>query len=150
MHAYASEDPVFRAMNARGQHETDGELGDFCVQCHAPLATQLGLTKDGLDLDDVPKHLQGVTCYFCHQITEIQGTHNNPLRLAFDTVMRGGYSDPVPNSAHGSMYSDLLDRRALRSSDACGTCHDIVNPKNVHLEKTLVEWHGSIFRKGPG
>ena len=32
MHAYASEDPLFIAMNARGQRETNGELGDFCVQ----------------------------------------------------------------------------------------------------------------------
>lgn len=150
MHAYAAEDPVFRAMNARGQHETGGELGTFCVQCHAPMAVELGLTENGLNLDDVPRHLQGVTCYFCHQITDIEGSHNNPLALALDSVMRGGIADPVVNSAHGSAYSELLDRNSLKSSDACGTCHDIVNPNNVHLEKTLVEWHGSIFKQGPG
>ncbi|MFS8068718.1 MAG: multiheme c-type cytochrome, partial [Byssovorax sp.] len=33
MHAYAAEDPVFVAMNARGQRETNGALGDFCVKC---------------------------------------------------------------------------------------------------------------------
>ena len=38
MHAYAAEDPVFRAMNQRGQRETGGALGDFCVKCHAPMA----------------------------------------------------------------------------------------------------------------
>ncbi|HEY1909129.1 MAG TPA: multiheme c-type cytochrome, partial [Myxococcaceae bacterium] len=32
MHAYSTKDPVFRAMNARGQRETDGGLGSFCVQ----------------------------------------------------------------------------------------------------------------------
>ena len=31
MHAYASEDPVFIAMNKRGQRETGNALGDFCV-----------------------------------------------------------------------------------------------------------------------
>jgi hypothetical protein len=31
VHAYASEDPVFRALNHLGQLETDGEFGDFCV-----------------------------------------------------------------------------------------------------------------------
>src|SRR5438309_2212696 len=31
MHAYASDDPVFVAMNARGQRETKGALGNFCV-----------------------------------------------------------------------------------------------------------------------
>ncbi|HEX2878248.1 MAG TPA: multiheme c-type cytochrome, partial [Polyangiaceae bacterium] len=36
MHAYASMDPVFHAMNQKGQQETAGALGDFCVSCHAP------------------------------------------------------------------------------------------------------------------
>src|SRR5262245_27439779 len=43
MHAYASEDPVFRAMNQRAQRETGNELGDFCVKCHAPMAVAAGL-----------------------------------------------------------------------------------------------------------
>src|SRR6476659_6218543 len=38
MHAYASKDPVFLAMNRRGQQETGGALGTFCVNCHAPMA----------------------------------------------------------------------------------------------------------------
>jgi len=44
MHAYASQDPVFLAMNRRGQAETHGELGTFCVGCHAPLALREGAT----------------------------------------------------------------------------------------------------------
>lgn len=50
MHAYAAEDPVFLAMNARGQRETQGALGSFCVQCHAPMAVRTGATTDGLNL----------------------------------------------------------------------------------------------------
>ena len=42
MHAYASDDPVFRAMNQRGQRETKGQLGSFCVKCHAPMAVNEG------------------------------------------------------------------------------------------------------------
>jgi hypothetical protein len=38
MHAHAADDPVFLAMNKRGQRETNGALGDFCVKCHAPMA----------------------------------------------------------------------------------------------------------------
>src|SRR3954451_8105548 len=53
MHAYASEDPVFRAMNKRAQRESDNALGDLCVKCHAPMAVQEGLTADGLNLDTV-------------------------------------------------------------------------------------------------
>ena len=94
MHAYAAEDPVFVAMNARGQRETGGALGDFCVRCHAPMAVELGLTSDGLDLESVPDHLRGVGCYFCHQVTDVAGEANNPLVLAHDGRMRGRLTTP--------------------------------------------------------
>src|SRR5262249_55667740 len=76
MHAYASTDPVFRAMNKRGQRETNGALGKFCVNCHAPMAVREGATTDGLNLDQVPDKLKGVTCYFCHSMESITGTHD--------------------------------------------------------------------------
>jgi hypothetical protein len=145
MHAYASDDPVFLAMNARGQRETGGELGDFCVKCHAPTAVRLGLTTDGLNLDDVPRYAQGVGCYFCHTVSEVTGTHNAALNTADDRVMRGGIKDPVANEAHASAYSPLLDRKDIRSADLCGSCHDIVTPAGVHLERTYKEWRESLF-----
>src|SRR5512146_228195 len=36
MHAFASTDPLFVAMNQRGQEEA--HIGNFCVKCHAPMA----------------------------------------------------------------------------------------------------------------
>lgn len=149
MHAYAAEDPVFLAMNQRGQRETNGELGSFCVECHAPLAVREGATTDGLNLDTVPQALRGVTCYFCHNVEAVEGTHNNPLRLANDTVMRGSYADPKPNAAHGSAYSSLLDRDRAASADLCGSCHDIVVNGEAHIERTFAEWRESVF-SGPG
>src|SRR5215831_9506329 len=53
MHAYAGRDPVFRAINKRMQRETGGAMGSLCVQCHAPLALRLGMTTDGLNLDEL-------------------------------------------------------------------------------------------------
>src|SRR5689334_23995722 len=38
-----------------------------------------------------PKTQRGVTCYFCHNIDSVTDTHNNPLHLANDNVMRGRY-----------------------------------------------------------
>lgn len=145
MHAYAAEDPVFRAMNARGQRETNGALGDFCVRCHAPMAVELRLTEDGLDLDDVPRHLQGVTCYFCHTVAAVEGTHNNPLRLTRNDVMLGAVRDPVETPAHRSGYSPLLDETTMESADLCGSCHDIVTQAGVHLERTYLEWGESFM-----
>src|SRR5437867_13315611 len=34
MHAVASDDPIFVAMNARAQRESRGALGSFCIRCH--------------------------------------------------------------------------------------------------------------------
>ena len=145
MHAYAADDPVFLAMNQRGQRETDGELGDFCVNCHAPMAVREGATTDGLDLDAVPQELKGVTCFFCHSVDAVEGDHNNPLRLADDLVLRGGIQDPVESGEHAADYSSLHDRDARESSDLCGACHDIVTPGGVHLERTFAEWKETIF-----
>lgn len=145
MHAYAADDPVFLAMNARGQRETNGALGDFCVKCHAPIAVQEGATKDGLNLADVPQELKGVTCYFCHQVAEVEGTHNNALRLANDTTMRGGIEGAIGNVAHRSRYSALLARDQRDSSGLCGACHDVTNTAGVKLERTFAEWQASLF-----
>lgn len=146
MHAYASVDPVFRAMNQRGQRETSGALGDFCVRCHAPMALREGASLDGLNLDELPSSLQGVTCYFCHNVTHTGAEpFNNQLELADDTTMRGAIADPVHTGAHRSAYSPHQDRNRGESSALCGSCHDVVTPNGVQLERTFAEYKDSLF-----
>lgn len=145
MHAYAGDDPVFLAMNARGQEETGGELGDFCVQCHAPMALRLGLTTDGLNLDEVPQYAKGVTCYFCHSAADVTDEHNNPIVLASDQVLRAGINNPVASPRHRAGYSSLVDADSQESSAMCGSCHDVTTPAGVHLEETFAEWQTTIF-----
>ncbi len=152
MHAYAAEDPVFLAMNQRGQEETGGALGTLCVNCHAPLAVRLGYT-DGTNLDAVPPELRGVTCYFCHNVESVDGTHNNPLALGDDVTMRGRIRDPKENDFHRSAYSTFLAGDQADSAAMCGSCHDIVlpvppappAPEPVALERTYTEWLSSVF-----
>jgi hypothetical protein len=149
MHAYSSEDPVFLAMNARGQRETNGSLGTFCVQCHAPVAVRDGLTKDGLNLAQLPAAEKNVTCFFCHSIDSVGQSHvNADVHIADDLVMRGELKDPVANTVHASAYSPLHDDEQLASAQACGSCHDILSPKGAHIERTFQEWQGSIFSAG--
>jgi hypothetical protein len=149
MHAYASDDPVFVAMNARAQRETNGAIGSFCIKCHAPMALAEGATQDGTNLADLPAHLKGVTCYFCHSADEVTGTHDAPVELAKDLAMRGGIKDPVANEGHASKYSALHDRDDPKSATLCGSCHDIVTPKGTHLERTYAEWQGTLFAHQP-
>jgi hypothetical protein len=147
MHAYAAQDPVFLAMNARGQRETNGELGDFCVKCHAPMAVVDGLTRDGLNIAELPDFQRGVSCYFCHNVAGIEGDHNAMLRLANDTTMRGPIRDPVEQGVHQAEFSEIFDPDNPKSSAMCGGCHDIVTPNGIHLERTLEEYRYGLFSK---
>jgi hypothetical protein len=150
MHAYASDDPVFQAMNARGQRETNGQLGSFCVKCHAPMALQEGATTDGTNLATVPQKLRGVTCFFCHTIDAVTGSHNAAVTLSGDTIMRGEYTNPVANTGHASAYAVLQDRDHLESAGMCGACHDIVAPPGAAIERTYAEWQSSVFADPDG
>ena len=146
MHAYAGVDPIFLALNRRGQRETNGALGTFCVNCHAPLAVRAGLTKDGLNLAELDPKVLGVNCFFCHA-SEFAGGgfSNNPLVLQHDGLMRGGIADPVPNTAHEAQYSTSHDHQDDRAGAFCGSCHDIITPPGAHIERTFVEWRKSHF-----
>lgn len=145
MHAYASYDPVFLAMNRRAQEETAGVLGDFCVRCHAPVATALGLTTDGLNLDVLPASVQGVGCFACHGVEGLDQDHNGALRLADDGILRGGIRVPLAGAPHAAAYSELLDGQQAQSSQLCGACHDVVLPGGLELERTYQEWAHSVF-----
>jgi hypothetical protein len=145
MHAYAADDPVFVAMNQRGQRETNGQLGTFCVKCHAPLAVSEGATVDGLNLSDVPAKLKGVGCYFCHNAIDVGEHFNHDVRLANDTVMRAGIQQPIDSPAHAVAYGAYQDGDRSESSQLCGSCHDVVVPSGVHLERTFEEYKASLF-----
>jgi hypothetical protein len=150
MHAYAGEDPVFVAMNRRLQRESGGQVGDFCVRCHAPMALRDGKSKDGLNLADLPAKYRGVTCFFCHTVDAVGDPHNNGLRSGAETVMRGPFDDALPNAAHRTARSTLHDQRELGSSSMCGSCHDIVTPGGAHIERTFAEWQQSLFANETG
>lgn len=149
MHAYAAEDPVFLAMNKRMLRETNGASKDFCVGCHAPVALRLGLTQDGSNLAELPAAVRGITCYFCHTASSVDGTHNNPLKLANDDTLRGAIRDPARSMPHKGVYSALHDREAPESSSLCGACHDVVTPHGAAIERTFEEWKNSLYSK-PG
>jgi hypothetical protein len=148
MHAYATDDPVFRAMNARAQRESNNTLGTFCVNCHAPMAVRTQMT-DGTNLDALPASAKGVTCYLCHSITDVTDTHNAPLTLDTKGNLYGPFSDPVAGVPHGAAYSRYLDGATNESASACGSCHDIVNLQGAHVERTFAEWRGTVLSQTP-
>ena len=133
MHAYAADDPVFVAMNARFQREVASSGADpsFCVKCHAPIALATGATSDGANLATLDAKLRGVTCFYCH--------------AQKDGTLAGPISDPAGGASHKSMYSASLDLQDPSSSAFCGTCHDVANGHGATVEATFSEWKASLY-----
>ncbi len=145
MHAYSSRSPVFRAMLQKGQRETGGAVGALCLGCHAPLAVEAGIGLDAASLDAADPSLIGITCWYCHTVTSIDGDHNAMLGRTSDGALRGGLPAPLATEAHGNRYSPLHDRTRPDSSALCGTCHDVVLPGGLRLERTFVEWKETLY-----
>src|SRR5205814_1351480 len=80
-----------------------------------------------------------------HNVDAVLDSHDNPIHLADDVTMRGEYMDPVTNKAHHSAYSTYIDRDRTEAAQMCGSCHDIVNKNDAHIERTFAEWQGSVF-----
>ena len=145
MHAYAGDDPIFRAMNARFVRE--GGSSDVCVRCHAPVALQDGATKDGTNLALVAQAQRGVTCFFCHTTSAVTGDHDAQLTSGKDLALRGPIASPVGGSGHGSVYASLFDLEKTESAGFCGGCHDVQNGHGVDIERTFAEWRSSVYAK---
>ena len=142
MHAYAIEDPIFHAMNKLGLEQTNGLLGEFCVQCHAPIATQMGEAPGGvLNANLSPAGRRGVTCDACHR-SEAQSPGHVISKFRLDGVLYGPMNSPdaVPNRFHGSQYHPQIEQ-----SENCSGCHDVINTRNVQVEATYTEWQKSIY-----
>jgi hypothetical protein len=143
MMAHASRDPIFWATVAVAERSVPG-AGDLCLRCHVYDGWLGGRSTptDGSGLTQADA--TGVSCDQCHQLvdadgSEHAGTQNAPYVAHSPTppyegwygsamcVVQGGgtklgpYADAVPPHA-------FLPSKFHRSSELCGTCHDVSNP----------------------
>lgn len=150
MHAYATVDPIYRAMLDKGVQDTKGKIDQFCIQCHAPVASKNGLTpvyEDGgvwkVDFDmKEPTIGHGVVCVTCHTMESVEATKNAEFTLTDRTLFGPGATG---QEAHKIEASPLLNNPLM-----CGTCHNVVNPKGALIENTFSEWYASEFNDGQG
>lgn len=139
MHAYAAVDPAFLSMQKMGQTETAGQVDQFCVQCHSPIMSKMGLTPPFYENDGLPPvGIRGVSCLACHKIARIIETRNAAFEFDTGPAVLGPIEDPTANRYHASAYSALH-----QSSELCGACHNVVNPRGVVIENTFGEWQRS-------
>jgi len=139
MMAQATRDPIFWATVAIAEQDFDGS-GDLCVRCHSPDGWLSGRSTptDGSGLSE--NDAFGVSCDLCHTLTnpddsEHLGEQFAPF-LASSTephygsgqyVVWGGAEKLGPYDDADARHQ-FMPSQFHRSSDLCGTCHDVSNP----------------------
>jgi len=159
MHAYSIVDPVWlKQQNMQQAHSAVKgiEIGDFCVQCHSPVAgltniieNHLELTSD--DINSLPAQAkEGVTCDACHLTTHLPSPTNISIvnhdyetidfKLYSSDTRYGTLDNPVDNDFHKSVYNSDYDK-----SEFCQNCHNLT-VDNRDAEITQFEWEGTSFQ----
>lgn len=192
MMSHSLRDPMFKASLVIAEQDAPSS-GDQCLRCHTPVGWMAGRCQptDGSQLN--PQDRQGVACAVCHQLVDpnyeegvsppedvaiLQALplENIPTtygegQAVFDPSnvrWRGPFEDA--EAGHTFLYSPFH-----RSSDLCGTCHDVSNPLVVRVsdrgyelapldqktdslspevlfpaERTYSEWKASAFNSPGG
>ena len=187
MMGQAARDPLFEACMAVAEQDAPG-AGDLCLRCHTPGGWMAGRSNPTNGSQLVAGDRDAINCDFCHRAVDpvykpgVSPTADQAVLSALmmpahsqsngqyvidpDTRRRGPYGDPV--TPHAWLQSPFH-----RSSDWCGTCHDVSNPvfnrvsgadyaagpldaradsvvstKLFPLERTYSEWKASAFPAG--
>jgi hypothetical protein len=143
MMANAGRDPIFWATLAVAEQDFDG-AGDLCIRCHSTAGWLGGRSTptDGSGL--AAGDSDGVECDYCHKMTnpddsEHLGVMNAPFIANDEGTPPTGYYGSGMASIWGGAeklgpYNDAEARHQFlqstfhRSTDFCGTCHDVSNP----------------------
>ncbi len=163
-HAYASISPMFHKFEDKINRLTQGTLGYFCLRCHAPVATTMGLRRDQPIWDGPEVFREGVTCVACHRVkTPYTKTHGERR------IEPGGLNDPVYGTSDGTggaiahKYKDffkvtadpkdkkqgqLMHRRAIQfdelsESTFCMSCHQVAVQPGIKLEVVWDQYRAS-------
>jgi len=162
MLANAARDPLFLATVTVAEQDAPG-ISQRCFRCHSPTAFTNGHAATG-NFDRALGDLDGVHCDTCHRaVPAPDGMPGRNGELHFNDgpageapPRLGPRADPVSNSRHTSAASDFV-----RSSELCGTCHELDHPTlnrltptgedlgyRLPLQTTYSEWLRSDFANG--
>ncbi len=163
MLANAARDPLFLATVTVAEQDAPG-ISARCYRCHSPTAFQNGHAASGM-LDRAVGDLDGVHCDTCHRaVPAPRGMAGRNGALYFNDGPEGSApprlgprADAASNTRHTSAESAFV-----RSSELCGTCHELEHPTRnrraptgedmgylLPLQTTYSEWLQSDFGRGP-
>lgn len=163
-HAYAAVSPMFHKFEDTINRLSQGTLGYFCLRCHAPVATTVGLRRDQAIWDGPRVFREGVTCIACHHVQEVNVKVNGERRIE-----PGDLTAPVTGSSNGAgveatikfkdhfkVKTDLQDKavgqvihkrvfqfQEISESTFCVSCHQVAVQPGIKLEVVWDQYRAS-------
>ncbi|QDU55169.1 multiheme c-type cytochrome [Aeoliella mucimassa] len=169
-HAYANISPMFQKFEQRITEVSQGTIGYFCLRCHAPVGTTMGLSRD-LPLWEQPAVArEGITCVACHRVNQRYVKTNGERRLVpgdeFAAIYGGKRGEGVAEAiAHKDQYKvkTSADDKGpgqnihvegryfdqLSQAEYCTTCHQVAVHPGIKLEVVWEQYRASpAYRQG--
>ncbi len=163
-HAYASISPMFHVFEDKINKLTSGTIGYFCLRCHAPVATTMGLRRDQAIWDGPAVFREGVTCVACHRVktpyTKADGERRIEPGGIYDPVYGGSNGQgvavaakyagkyKVKTDAHDKGIGQSMHRRSIQfeelsKSSFCMSCHQVAVKPGIKLEVVWDQYRAS-------
>ena len=163
-HAYASVSPMFHAFEDKINRLTSGTIGYFCLRCHAPVATTMGLRRDQPIWDGPAVFREGVTCVACHRVKTPFSKTDGERRIEPGDIyapVYGGsngsgvatvakYKDKykVKTDRHDKSVGQKMHRRSIQfeelsESTFCMSCHQVAVKPGIKLEVVWDQYRAS-------
>ncbi len=163
-HAYASVSPMFHVFEDKINKLTSGTIGYFCLRCHAPVATTMGLRRDQAIWDGPAVFREGVTCIACHRVktpyTKTNGERriepgdvhapvyggSNGQGVATAAKYAGKYKVKTDRHDRGvgqSMHQRSIQFEELSQSSFCASCHQVAVQPGIKLEVVWDQYRAS-------
>jgi hypothetical protein len=130
LHGGALGDNIFQSAFMLALKEKGDEVRGLCLDCHSPTTI---LTGD-LMLEQ-PLSSEGITCDFCHRISEVNLEGPNTVTLTSEGHKYGPLPSANPPDSHPTIQSDLF-----KDSKFCASCHQWKNGQGIAILDTYQEW----------
>lgn len=169
-HAYSAVSPMFHRFENTINKLASGTIGYFCLRCHAPVATTMGLRRDQAIWDGPKVFREGVTCIACHRVktpyTKTHGSRRIEPGDIYDPVYGSGdgigvekaikYKEyfKTKTSSESKTPGQAIHRRAIQfeelsKSTFCMSCHQVAVQPGIKLEVVWDQYRGSpAYREG--
>ena len=169
-HAYASVSPMFHKFEDTINKLAQGTIGYFCLRCHAPVATTMGLRRDQAIWDGPKVFREGVTCVACHRVKTPYVKTNGERRIEPGDIYQPVYgsgdgksvelankykdyfktkSSPDSKSPGQAMHRRSIQFEELSKSTFCASCHQVAVQPGIKLEVVWDQYRASpAYRDG--